>query len=133
WEYACRAGATTSRSYGVSEELLRHYAWYLESAHGRAWPCGTLLPNDLGLFDALGNVYEWCQDQESGGYRPDEEGTIIEKANISESIKDLNDRILRSGAFTTVPERVRSPYRNGSRPSSRGESNYGFRPARSVP
>ena len=62
WEYACRAGAGTSRYYGGSEELLGRYAWYSQNSRNRIWPCGRLKPNDFGLFDMLGNVYEWCQD-----------------------------------------------------------------------
>jgi formylglycine-generating enzyme required for sulfatase activity len=62
WEYACRAGAVTSRSYGETEELLDRYAWYLTNAHERTWPVGSKKPNDLGLFDLHGNVYTWCQE-----------------------------------------------------------------------
>ena len=63
WEYACRSGATTSRYYGSSIDLLERYARYYKSLDIRASPCGSLLPNDLGLSDMLGNVYEWCQDR----------------------------------------------------------------------
>jgi eukaryotic-like serine/threonine-protein kinase len=62
WEYAARAGAITSRHYGPTERLLGQYAWYLGNSKDRAWPVGSLLPNDLGLFDMLGNLYEWCQE-----------------------------------------------------------------------
>ena len=62
WEYACRAGAVTSRYYGHSIDLLDAYAWYQANSKEHAWTCGSLLPNDLGLFDMLGNMYEWCQD-----------------------------------------------------------------------
>ena len=61
WEYACRAGAGTSRYYGVEVDLLGRYAWYMATSQDHAWPCGSLLPNDLGLFDMLGNVYEWVR------------------------------------------------------------------------
>src|SRR5262249_17403498 len=62
WEYACRAGAVTSRYYGASEDSLKHYAWYQLNAANRTWPVGRLKPNDLGLFDMLGNVWQWCQE-----------------------------------------------------------------------
>ena len=57
WEYACRAGTMTSRYYGLSTDLLKRYAWYRPIAKIDAWPCGSLQPNDLGLFDMLGNVF----------------------------------------------------------------------------
>ena len=63
WEYGCRAGAGTSRYYGSKVDLLGRYAWYNATSPDRARPCGSLQPNDLGLFDMLGNVYEWCQEQ----------------------------------------------------------------------
>ena len=71
WEYACRAGTVTSRYYGNSTELLDAYAWYQANSKVHAWTCGSLLPNDLGLFDMLGNVNEWCQDR-VGAYRRQE-------------------------------------------------------------
>ena len=58
----------TSRYYGLSTDLLGTYAWYQANSQEHAWPGGSLLPNDLGLFDMLGNVYEWCQDKH-GPYR----------------------------------------------------------------
>jgi formylglycine-generating enzyme required for sulfatase activity/tRNA A-37 threonylcarbamoyl transferase component Bud32 len=63
WEYACRAGAVTSRPYGETAELLDKYGWYYDNARERTWPVGSKKPNDLGLFDMHGNVYTWCQER----------------------------------------------------------------------
>jgi formylglycine-generating enzyme required for sulfatase activity len=62
WEYACRAGAWTSRPYGHAPELLGRYAWHAANARSSPQPVARLLPNDLGLFDMLGNVSEWTDD-----------------------------------------------------------------------
>ena len=43
--------------------LLGSYERYIMNSGFRAHPCGTLLPNDLGLFDMLGNVMEWCHSR----------------------------------------------------------------------
>src|SRR5262249_33608727 len=63
WEYACRAGVTDARYYGETEELLARHAWYTTNSRNRnmALP-GSFRPNDLGLFDLLGNALEWCAD-----------------------------------------------------------------------
>ncbi|MFM8892397.1 MAG: SUMF1/EgtB/PvdO family nonheme iron enzyme, partial [Planctomycetia bacterium] len=61
-EYSTRAGSTTERHYGESNDLLAKYAWYASNSDGMTWPVGTLKPNDLGLFDTMGNVLEWSQN-----------------------------------------------------------------------
>ena len=128
WEYACRAGAVTSRYYGRSVKLLGKYAWYSQNSQARAWPCGKLLPNELGLFDMLGNVYEWCQEQY---YRyPEGEGnTTTDDMTILVSINEKIPRLLRGGSFSSRPASVRSEYRYGYAPALR-INNDGFRLAR---
>ena len=62
WEYACRAGTETIRYFGRSWTLLRHYGRLTSWDEASPLPCGSLLPNDFGLFDMLGNLMEWCHD-----------------------------------------------------------------------
>ena len=54
WEYACRAGAVTSRYYGLSVELLGKYAWYQANCQEHAWPCGRLAAQRPGLVRHAG-------------------------------------------------------------------------------
>ena len=128
WEYACRAGAITSRYYGLSIDLLDAYARYESNSKGHAWSCGSLLPNELGLFDMLGNMYEWCQDSLNASI-PEKKGIYNDIINISESIVEKNPRILRGGTFDYRPALVRSAGRGGYAPADRG-GGVGFRPSR---
>jgi formylglycine-generating enzyme required for sulfatase activity len=129
WEYACRAGAETPRFYGASVDLLAAYAWYQKSSTDRAWPGGSLFPNDLGLFDTLGNVLEWCMEGPLL-YQPDRNGNQTTDINTSEFVS--KDRLLRGGSFGSQPSVVRSAIRFWVLPANR-DGDGGFRPARTYP
>ncbi len=62
WEYAARAGTTTDRYFGNSHDDAADYAWFHRNSSNHAEPVGLKRPNDFGLFDALGNVLEWCHN-----------------------------------------------------------------------
>jgi formylglycine-generating enzyme required for sulfatase activity len=64
WEYACRAGTTTDLPYGDDPGYVRFqaYAWYGANSGGNTQPVGSKVPNQWGLFDMMGNVYELCSD-----------------------------------------------------------------------
>jgi len=128
WEYACRAGALTSRYYGHSIDLLDAYARYQANSNEHAGSCGSLLPNDLGLFDVLGNEYEWVQDSMRRSM-PGSRGLSSDIINISESVDEKLPRLLRGGAFNNLPALVRSAFRSWNAPSGRS-TLYGFRPSR---
>jgi formylglycine-generating enzyme required for sulfatase activity len=120
WEYACRAGAITGRYYGNAEALLPRYAWYLHDSPDRTWPVGQKRPNDFGLFDMHGNVWQWCQE----GYGPYPAGIGDKPAEDTEDIKDITDsliRVLRGASFRRHPQGVRSACRAGDRPARRDD------------
>jgi formylglycine-generating enzyme required for sulfatase activity/tRNA A-37 threonylcarbamoyl transferase component Bud32 len=127
WEYACRAGAETSRYYGRSEALLDNYAWHQRNAGQRCHPVGRLRPNDLGLFDVLGHAWEWCQDRYRL-YPAVEPGKALEDAEDTDN-SDAKSRVLRGGSFSTDAIHTRSAARSG--PSAGSRNPYiGLRVAR---
>ncbi|THV32919.1 formylglycine-generating enzyme family protein [Glycomyces buryatensis] len=105
WEYACRAGTTGPR-YGDLDEI----AWYRGNSDERPHEVGTKLPNDWGLHDTLGNVWEWCFDL----YDPEVYGTY---------------RVLRGGAWFDEHWSCRAGVRRRSMMDFRIE-DIGFRLAR---
>jgi formylglycine-generating enzyme required for sulfatase activity len=131
WEYACRAGAVSSRFFGKSDELLDRYAVYRNNAVGRgSWPVGSLKPNDLGLFDMLGNVAEWSHD-EWLVYTPAKGGKP--RIDKPEGLKVVNGKIRSQRGLTSmdIPPIVRSARRYALGPENRW-SSIGFRVARTL-
>jgi formylglycine-generating enzyme required for sulfatase activity len=127
WEFACRAGASTSSYYGLTETLLPNYAWYQINGDNHSWPVASLKPNDYGLFDMQGNVFEWVYDTFSDypSGSKDVAADTPKTATISGSVR----RVLRGGAFLYPPLTVRSAYRYYNLPVNR-LTNFGFRPSR---
>jgi formylglycine-generating enzyme required for sulfatase activity len=125
WEYACRAGSWTAWSMGDAEGLLRRYAWYVSNAESKSHPIGSLRPNDWGLFDMHGNLWEWCHDECQGEDERDIDDLIILK-------EAKHSRLLRGGAFRNHAGDARSDYRASGSAASRYSSVRGFRPARTI-
>lgn len=107
WEYACRAGTTGPR-YGELDDI----AWYRENSGGKPHPAGRKQPNVWGLYDMLGNVWEWCWDY----YDPAVYGEY---------------RVLRGGGWFDEHWSCRASVRRRSHPTLRLD-DVGFRVARSV-
>jgi formylglycine-generating enzyme required for sulfatase activity len=132
WEYAARAGTTTVRYFGTSEDLLTRFAWFDgNTGRSRTYPVGQLRPNQWGLFDVYGNVWEWVQDRRrpypSTGLRVDdrEDGVL--------AVTDDGLRVRRGGSFIYEAFVMRSAERGaeGYLPTQIRD-NVGFRIARTV-
>ncbi len=103
WEYACRAGTTTPRYRADVNEI----AWCWENSQGETHPVGQLICNDWGLFDTLGNVFEWCTDGWTSDYD-------IGKRGIASV-----DRVFRGGSCDSGARYARASCRNRREPSNR--------------
>jgi serine/threonine protein kinase/formylglycine-generating enzyme required for sulfatase activity len=134
WEFACRAGVATSRYYGASELLLGEYAWYNKNSQER-WllDVGRLKPNDLGLFDMLGNVMEWCADPfEQQRYVLRRLDLVRSDPAITDPIVDGGVQVLRGGGFLNTARVARCAVRSVESPDH-GSDNVGFRVVRCEP
>jgi len=111
WEYACRAGGVTAYSFGESSESLGDYAWFDENSNGQTHPVGQKKPNAWGLYDMLGNVWEWCSDW----YDEYPKGAVSDPTG---PIKG-SFRVLRGGGWDGGAALCRSAYRFRGVPSVR--------------
>src|SRR5271157_93034 len=129
WEFACRAGAAACRPYGDDPRMLSYYGWFASNSNSSASPVGSLKPNDLGLFDLLGNVNEWCLDWYAP-YGPRLGGPFIEDLQTGEPGKD---RVTRGGTFISGNSWMRCASRNKAHPPEETYYDLGFRVARTLP
>lgn len=107
WEFACRAGSTDP-TYGALDEI----AWNVDNSDGRVHDVATKLPNAWGLYDTIGNLWEWCWDL----FDPSVYGPY---------------RIFRGGGFSDGERGCRASCRRKSHPTF-AIDDLGFRLARTI-
>jgi len=108
WEYSCRAGSIETR-YGELDRI----SWYKNNSGQRTHDVGLKEPNSWGLYDMLGNVWEWCSD-------------------IYDETVYGSYRIFRGGGWNDEARSVMATNRRRSHPTSFKIDDLGFRIARTI-
>ena len=124
WEYACRAGSTTSYSFGDTSESLEKYAWFGGNSEFNTHQVGVKKSNRWGLFDVHGNVWEWCEDWSTdypSGEAADPQGP-----------REGTTHVRRGGSYFFVAKYCRAAMRDAGVPTLRS-ADIGFRVAMSLP
>jgi len=114
WEYACRAGSTTSYFFGDDPALLPQYAWFVDNSDGKTAPVGQKKPNAWGLYDMIGNVAEWTFDQYIPDYYQQFEGQTAKNPVAIPTA--LYPHSVRGGSFESQADELRSAARMASDP-----------------
>ena len=114
WEYAARAGTTARYLVGSTKVDLDRMAWNVENSGSSLHPVGRKEPNAWGLYDVLGNVYEWVEDDWHGTYvaAPSDGSAWVDEPRSAH-------RVVRGGSFFDTLRFVRAAYRYGYGPDFR--------------
>ena len=127
WEYAARSGGEKEQWAGTNNnEMIGEYAWYSSTAGGRTHAVAGKTPNRIGLYDMMGNVWEWCSDiYDSEYYEHSPSKDPWARRHIEGS-----SRVIRGGGWRSNAKNLRTSDRNKFTPISNKFSDIGFRLAR---
>jgi formylglycine-generating enzyme required for sulfatase activity len=125
WEYAARAG-----SKGARHGELYAIGWYKGNSEKTAHPVKQKQPNSWGLYDMLGNVWEWVNDFYDEDYYKTLASPISDPSGPSG--QDFIDHVLRGGSWFDNPKQLRASHREGTDPGYHLYDISGFRCARDL-
>lgn len=124
WEFAARGG-TRSKNFKYSgSNDPDNVAWFYENANSTN-PVGQKNPNELGIFDLTGNVWEWCADWHDRSYYS------VSPGKNPKGPGNGTVKVLRGGSFFEMSSKLRTTYRDFSYPVI-GDFKYGFRCVKDV-
>ncbi len=120
WEYAARGGKKSRGYKYAGSNNVDAVAWYSGNSGGKTHLVGQKQPNELGLYDMSGNVWEWCLDWYSRDYYSKS------PRHNPRGFNSGSYRVLRGGSWNNLARYVRVAYRLGYTPSDSYDS-LGFR------
>jgi len=116
WEYAAKGGNKSKGYKYAGSNNIEEVAWYSNNSDGETHPVGTKKPNELGIYDMTGNVWEWCQDWY------DKEYYRNSPSNNPKGPSSGTRCVLRGGSWVSSYSYCRSAIRNYVNPD--GVNNY---------
>ena len=122
WEYAAKGGIYSQGFNYAGSDKLSQVGWYRESSNREIHEVGLLLPNELGLYDMSGNVWEWCEDDWHENY----ESAPADGSAWVNSPERGAGRVLRGGSYFSGAVLCRPAIRDHDSPDYRN-GNIGFR------
>ena len=127
WEYTCKANTKSTWSFGDNRNEIPKYAWYIDSnssfENQTPTELGLKPPNPWGVFDMLGNIFEWCQDLYSTENFNDK---LNQKELLNPDTKKTSSRVVRGGYFRYFPGSTRTDSRS-ARLSTDQQPSIGLR------
>ena len=111
WEYAARAGSTSEWFCGAEPDCLEGYGWLKSNSASKTHEVATVMPNAWGLYDMVGNVYEWTNDWHAPDYYA--EGQNTDPIGPEEGFH----RAYRGGSWSSEPPQARSSDRSINLPN----------------
>jgi formylglycine-generating enzyme required for sulfatase activity len=120
WEFAAKGGNKTNNYTYSGSNNIDEVAWYDVNSGGEAQTCGRKRPNELGLYDMTGNVWEWCKDWFDSKYYSNSPSSNPRGPSSG------SNRVYRGGSFREEPKYSRVTTRFSNAPSE-SFSIIGFR------